>query len=58
MTVPYALRIANKGIVQAIHENPALAQGVNVANGEITCAAVAQDLGYNFVNVETALAPN
>ena len=58
VTVPYALQIANKGIVQAIHENTALAQGVNVANGEITCAAVAQDLGYNFVNVEAALAPN
>jgi alanine dehydrogenase len=56
-TVPYALQIANKGIVQAILENTALAQGVNVANGEITFAAVAHDLGYNYVNVEEALNP-
>ena len=56
-TVPYALQIANKGIVKAILENPALAQGVNVANGEITFPAVANDLGYNYVNVEDALLP-
>lgn len=55
-TVPYALQIANKGIVKAILKNPALAQGVNVANGEITFPAVAHDLGYNYVNVEDALS--
>ncbi len=54
-TVPYALQIANKGIVQAIMDNIALAQGVNVANGEITYAAVARDLGYKYVSVEAAL---
>ena len=57
-TVPYALQIASKGILRAIQENKALAQGVNVANGHITCSAVAHDLGYNYVNVEAALAPN
>lgn len=57
-TVPYALQIANKGIVRAILENSALTQGVNVANGEITCAAVAHDLGYNYISVETALNSN
>lgn len=56
-TVPYALQIANKGILRAIFENPALALGVNVANGEITCSAVAQDLGYRFVSVTEALNP-
>ncbi len=55
VTVPYALQIANKGIVQAIKDNIALAQGVNVANGEITYAAVARDLGYKYVSVEAAL---
>ena len=57
-TVPYALQIANKGIVRASLENNALAQGINVANGEITCAAVAHDLGYKYVSAEKALAPN
>ncbi|MDM5330153.1 alanine dehydrogenase [Neobacillus sp. CF12] len=54
-TVPYALQIANKGVVKAISENPALKLGVNVANGEITYEAVANDLNYEYVPVETAL---
>ncbi|MGJ7919485.1 alanine dehydrogenase [Neobacillus sp. LXY-4] len=56
VTVPYALQIANKGIVKAIHDNPALKLGVNVVNGEITYEAVAKDLCYDFVTVEAALA--
>ncbi|MGE7604404.1 alanine dehydrogenase [Peribacillus sp. NPDC097675] len=58
VTVPYALQIANKGAVQAILENEALAKGVNVANGEITFEAVAKDLGYTYVNVVNALDQN
>jgi alanine dehydrogenase len=54
-TVPYALQIANKGVVSAISENPALKLGVNVANGEITYEAVARDLNYVYVPVEEAL---
>ncbi|MDF2789489.1 MAG: alanine dehydrogenase [Neobacillus sp.] len=54
-TVPYALQIANKGVARAISENPALKLGVNVANGEITYEAVARDLNYVYVPVETAL---
>jgi alanine dehydrogenase len=49
VTVPYALQIANKGVEAAIGDNPALAKGVNVANGSITYEAVAKDLGYDYV---------
>ncbi|MRX73186.1 alanine dehydrogenase [Bacillus lacus] len=52
VTVPYALQIANKGVVRAIHDNPSLKAGVNVAKGEITYEAVARDLGHGFVPVE------
>lgn len=55
VTVPYALQIANKGVMKAISENPALKLGVNVANGEITYEAVAKDLNYEYVTVEAAL---
>jgi alanine dehydrogenase len=55
-TVPFALQIANKGVVKAVSENAALKLGVNVANGEVTYEAVAKDLGYNYVTVEEALA--
>lgn len=55
VTVPYALQIANKGVIKAISENPALKLGVNVANNEITYEAVAKDLQYEYVTVEEAL---
>ncbi|WP_160724579.1 alanine dehydrogenase [Bacillus sp. USDA818B3_A] len=55
VTVPYALEIANKGVLKAISENSALKLGLNAANGEITYEAVAKDLGYQYVTVEEAL---
>ncbi|KZM53045.1 alanine dehydrogenase [Geobacillus stearothermophilus] len=55
VTMPYALQIANKGVMQAITDNPALELGVNVANGEITYEAVARDLGYRYVPAREAL---
>ncbi|MFC0296105.1 alanine dehydrogenase [Geobacillus jurassicus] len=55
VTMPYALQIANKGVIQAIADNPALERGVNVANGEITYEAVARDLGYRYVPALEAL---
>ncbi|ANB60518.1 alanine dehydrogenase [Anoxybacteroides amylolyticum] len=54
VTIPYALQIANKGVRQAIADNPALKLGVNVAAGEITYEAVARDLGYTYVPVDEA----
>jgi alanine dehydrogenase len=55
VTTPYAVEIANKGLRKAILENEALKWGVNVLHGQITFAAVAKDLGYPYVTVETAL---
>lgn len=54
VTTPYAVAIANKGVRKAITESEALKCGVNVLNGEITFAAVAKDLGYQYVTVEDA----
>ncbi|MGN1400451.1 MAG: alanine dehydrogenase [Bacillus sp. (in: firmicutes)] len=58
VTVPYALEIANKGALQAIRENAALAAGVNTANGFVTYKAVAEDLGYKYISVEKACNQN
>ena len=55
VTIPYALEMANKGIKNAVLENPALKLGVNVANSEITYEAVAKDLDYKYTPVEKAL---
>lgn len=41
VTLPYVLQLANKGYEQAVSDNPALAQGVNIRGGQVTNAAVA-----------------
>ena len=54
-TLPYALRIANQGLRQAI-QDPALAKGLNVYRGQVTYPAVARDLGYEYVAPEQVVA--
>ncbi|MEM7041882.1 MAG: alanine dehydrogenase [Pseudomonadota bacterium] len=56
VTLPHALRIADKGWVQALKGDLHLRNGLNVWNGEITCEPVARDLGYRYVSAEQALS--
>ena len=56
VTLPHALRIADKGWQQALRDDRHLADGLNVWNGQVTYAAVARDLGYEHVPITTALA--
>lgn len=58
VTLPYALEMANKGVIKAIEENKALQLGVNVAKGSVTYEAVARDLGHDYVPVQKALELN
>jgi len=44
-TLPFAERMATLGVVEAVRSDPALALGVNVFRGEITCEGVAEALG-------------
>jgi alanine dehydrogenase len=48
-TLPYALELANKGWARALLENVHLRNGLNICRGKVTYQAVAQDLGYPFV---------
>jgi alanine dehydrogenase len=48
-TLPYALTIANKGYRRAAADDPGLALGVNLADGRVVNAAVAQSLGLPHV---------
>jgi alanine dehydrogenase len=43
-TLPYALRIANKGYEKAAAEDPGLGEGINLVGGRVTNAAVAESL--------------
>ena len=47
-TLPYALQLANKGWKRALTENPALLKGLNVAQGKVTYAGVAEAFGMEF----------
>jgi alanine dehydrogenase len=52
VTLPYALALVGKGVTRAVAEDPALAKGVNVYRGEVTCSNVARDLGYACAPLE------
>ena len=54
-TVEYALQIANKGFRQAILDDPGLAKGVNVIDGQVVYKAVAQALNLPYTPLEKAL---
>ena len=55
-TLPYALKIAELGWKEAMRRNPHLAAGLNVYAGQVTYRAVADELGYDWLPVEQALA--
>ncbi|MBU2551420.1 MAG: alanine dehydrogenase [Proteobacteria bacterium] len=48
VTMPYVMKIAELGLKRAIHEDPALARGLNLAAGRVTHPNVAVDLGYDY----------
>jgi len=47
-TLPYAAMIANKGYERAAADDPGLAEGINMARGELTNAAVAEAFGMTY----------
>ena len=44
-TLPYVMKIVTKGYEKAAGEDPGFAEGINLAAGRITNAAVANSLG-------------
>ncbi|HLA13699.1 MAG TPA: alanine dehydrogenase [Gemmatimonadaceae bacterium] len=54
-TFPYAMQLANKGWKQALKENPALKKGLNVVDGKVTYAAVAEAFGLPFTPPDSYL---
>jgi len=54
-TLPFALALADKGWQTALREDPHLRHGLNVAQGAVTCAAVAQQLGLAYQPAESLL---
>ena len=56
VTLPHALRMADKGWREALRANPHLAEGLNVHAGKVTYQAVADELGYPYASVAEVLA--
>jgi len=52
VTIPYALRIANQGLEACAKLLPEVAKGINVYDGHITNAGVADSLGYPYTKIE------
>ncbi len=55
-TLPHVVRLANLGWKEALRADPHLRAGLNVWNGKLTCAPVAEAQGLDFVSPDTALA--
>jgi alanine dehydrogenase len=55
VTLPYVCALADKGLRQAVQDDPALARGVNVVAGSVVLAEVAQAHGRDYVPLAEAL---
>ena len=54
-TLPFSLALANKGYKKALLDDKHLRNGLNVIAGKVTYKAVADSLGYKFIEAEKAL---
>jgi alanine dehydrogenase len=55
-TAPYALKIASKGLIEAVRQDSALAWGLTTHGGVVTSEPVAHDLSYPYIPALDALA--
>jgi alanine dehydrogenase len=54
-TLPYALKLANKGFIDAISSDPGLKAGVNTYGGKLTYEAVAVAQGLDYTPLDEML---
>ena len=54
-TLPFVLALADNGWKQALRDDPHLKAGLNVCAGQVTCAEVAEALGYPAVEADSLL---
>src|SRR3954451_4917202 len=55
VTLPYIVAIAERGLQRALAADPALALGVNVADGRVTCETVAEAVGMEYTPLSQVL---
>ncbi len=54
-TLPFVLALANKGVEQALKDNPHLQAGTNIFKHNVTYQAVAEAHGYDYVPLASLL---
>ncbi len=54
-TIKYALDLANKGVKKAVHDDKALALGVNTIDGKLVYRAVADAFKLKYTPLSQAL---
>jgi len=55
VTLPFTLRLANYGVIEAIKKDPHLKNGVNTYGGKVTYEAVARDQGLEYAPIDGLL---
>jgi alanine dehydrogenase len=56
-TLPYVIKLADKGYQKAVQEDAALAKGVNTLGGKLTYESVAKSLNKDYTSLEEAMRP-
>ena len=55
VTLPYVLKLAQLGYKNALSSDINFLAGLNLCKGQVTYKAVAEDLGYEYVNPINAI---
>jgi alanine dehydrogenase len=54
-TIPFLIKLADKGYEKALKEDKNFLAGLNVFKGEVTYKAVADTFGYKYISPKEAL---
>ncbi len=55
-TLPYAVRLADKGFPAALRNDPSLKLGLNVSAGKVSLASIAEQFGYSYIPPDEIVA--
>ncbi|MCF7825839.1 MAG: alanine dehydrogenase [Candidatus Marinimicrobia bacterium] len=55
-TLPYIIKLANKGVKEALKADENFALGLNMVDGKVTCEAVADAFGLEYTPVQQVLS--
>lgn len=54
-TLPYLLKLVNKGVTEALLDDPCLLKGLNTLDGKLTCQSVSKSLDMEYTDPKSIL---